>query len=240
MTSLSIGEKIKSLRKEKKLTQTELAKKANISRSYLGDLERNRYNPSIETLNSIADALDSPRSLLIDERENIEDCMKALMRGYCYPSELEQRIIYDSTPEGDNTFLAMYDDYRNIPLVGTVRAGEPILASDNVERYIPVCKMFLDGDRQYFFLRVKGDSMDKEFPEGTLLLIEKMPCVENGTIAVVLIDGNEATVKKVVIKENMITLIPCSNNSEYIPKMYDIKKDQIRIIGRVKQAIKEY
>lgn len=55
---MSIGEKIKSYRKAKKLTQVELAKKSNISRSYLTDIENDRYNPSIETLKSIAKSLE--------------------------------------------------------------------------------------------------------------------------------------------------------------------------------------
>ena len=55
---MSIGEKIKSYRKSKKLTQVELAKKSNISRSYLTDIENDRYNPSIETLKSIAKSLE--------------------------------------------------------------------------------------------------------------------------------------------------------------------------------------
>ncbi|WP_027631928.1 helix-turn-helix domain-containing protein [Clostridium hydrogeniformans] len=54
---MSIGSKIKIIRKENKLTQVELAKKANISRSYLADIENNRYNPSLETLKSLANAL---------------------------------------------------------------------------------------------------------------------------------------------------------------------------------------
>lgn len=54
---MTVGLKIKSLRKEHKLTQSQLAAKANLSRSYLADIERNRYNPSLSTLESIAGAL---------------------------------------------------------------------------------------------------------------------------------------------------------------------------------------
>ena len=62
---MSIGKNIKQYRKDKKLTQLELAKKSNISRSYLGDIENDRYNPSIETLNSIAKSLGIEPSLLL-------------------------------------------------------------------------------------------------------------------------------------------------------------------------------
>jgi len=62
-----IGDNIKAFRKKTKMTQMELAKKANISRSYLADVERNRYNPSFDTLKSIASALNIPVSSLIGE-----------------------------------------------------------------------------------------------------------------------------------------------------------------------------
>lgn len=64
---MSIGKKIKNIRKVNKLTQVELAKKANISRSYLADIENDRYNASVDTLKSIANSLDVKLSELIEE-----------------------------------------------------------------------------------------------------------------------------------------------------------------------------
>jgi transcriptional regulator with XRE-family HTH domain len=64
-----IGDNIKFFRKKAKMTQVELAEKANISRSYLADVERNRYNPSFETLKAIASALNVPISSLIGEED---------------------------------------------------------------------------------------------------------------------------------------------------------------------------
>ncbi|WP_182103750.1 helix-turn-helix domain-containing protein [Niallia taxi] len=66
---MSIGDKIKLHRKNAKLTQVQLAEKANMSRSYLADLERNRYNPSLDTLTAIADALNINLSNLIDDEK---------------------------------------------------------------------------------------------------------------------------------------------------------------------------
>lgn len=65
-----IGENIKKLRKDKGLTQQKLATQSNISRSYLADVENNRYNPSIDTLRSIANALGVQVSELLDANEN--------------------------------------------------------------------------------------------------------------------------------------------------------------------------
>lgn len=69
---MSIGDNIKRLRKEQKLTQIELAKKAQISRSYLADVENDRYNASVETLKSIAAALDCNISDLMGSDSNKE------------------------------------------------------------------------------------------------------------------------------------------------------------------------
>lgn len=66
---MSIGEKIKMHRKKAGLTQVVLAEKANMSRSYLADLERNRYNPSLDTLTAIADALKINVSNLLDDED---------------------------------------------------------------------------------------------------------------------------------------------------------------------------
>lgn len=69
---MSIGENIKRIRKEKGLTQKELADKCNLSRSYLADVERNRYNPSLDTLIVIAKNLDIKVSTLLGENEEFD------------------------------------------------------------------------------------------------------------------------------------------------------------------------
>ncbi|GED35000.1 helix-turn-helix transcriptional regulator [Brevibacillus centrosporus] len=70
---MSIGEKIKSYRKKTGLTQAMLADKANMSRSYLADVERDRYNPSVDTLKAIADALNIPLTQLLDDESSIHN-----------------------------------------------------------------------------------------------------------------------------------------------------------------------
>lgn len=72
---MSIGERIKNLRKERKLTQVELAKKSNISRSYLTDIENNRYNPSVETLKAIANSLEVTLSDILSDEVKENSCL---------------------------------------------------------------------------------------------------------------------------------------------------------------------
>ena len=158
---------------------------------------------------------------------------------YFFDSKYDTKILKEESSTYDVINLNK-SNIINIPIVGSVRAGEPILATENITGYHPTLKNHTCRDKNYFYLRVQGDSMNQEFNDGDLLLIEQTPDVENGSIAVVLIDGMEATVKKVVKNENMITLIPMSTNPKYVPHMYDVIKDEIKIIGRVKEAIKIY
>jgi repressor LexA len=213
-----LGEKVKYLRKSKKMTQQELAEIIGVSQSSIGMIESNKQGASNETLIKLSKAL----NVTLDELMGIDS------------NELkESSAVYDAINKDMSNVI-------NIPIVGIVRAGKPILAQENIEGYLPTLKHFLDNDKDYFYLKVKGDSMDQEFKEGSLLLIEKTPCIENGQIGVVLIDSLEATVKKIVKNDNMITLIPMSNNPIYVPKMFDIQRDEIQIIGVVKQATKIY
>lgn len=67
---MCIGKNIKKYRKDKGLTQNELAKKSNMSRTYLADIENNRYNPSVEILRNIANSLEVPLSSIIDNQSS--------------------------------------------------------------------------------------------------------------------------------------------------------------------------
>jgi transcriptional regulator with XRE-family HTH domain len=68
---LSVGQRLKYWRKQKGYTQAQLAEKANMSRSYVADVERDRYNPSVETLSSIAKALNIPVSNLLEDNQRL-------------------------------------------------------------------------------------------------------------------------------------------------------------------------
>ncbi|QBJ83195.1 helix-turn-helix domain-containing protein [Bacillus subtilis] len=70
---MTVGQRIKAIRKERKLTQVQLADKANLSRSYLADIERDRYNPSLSTLESVAGALGVQVSAIVGEEKLIKE-----------------------------------------------------------------------------------------------------------------------------------------------------------------------
>ena len=117
---------------------------------------------------------------------------------------------------------------RTVPILGVVAAGVPIWAEENFEGYTAT-----DADEHIdFVLRVQGDSMiNARIYNGDFVYVRKQPDVENGEIAVVLVD-NEATVKRVFKYPNMIILRP--ENPAYSEMIYQ-KNDakDIRILGKV-------
>jgi len=119
---------------------------------------------------------------------------------------------------------------KEIPLVGTVAAGLPILAEENIEDYLPVLADTARTDGM-FYLRVSGDSMiNAAILEGDLVLVRPQPFVEQGEIAVVRI-GDEATVKRFFRFANRIELYP--ENPNYKPIVYLEDDEDVRVIGKV-------
>lgn len=124
------------------------------------------------------------------------------------------------------------------PLLGIVRAGLPMYAEENIEGYIPIRQ---DDGAKYFWLRVRGDSMNAAgIDDGDQILVREQPEVENGEIAVVLVNGDEATVKQFRQEGNLVILTPRSMNPIHQPQIYDLKKVPVRIAGRVVECRKVY
>lgn len=124
------------------------------------------------------------------------------------------------------------------PLLGTVRAGLPMYAEENIEGYIPIRQT--DGAK-YFWLTIRGDSMNAAgMNEGDQILVREQPEVENGEIAVVLVNGDEATVKTFRQEGSLVILTPRSANPVHQPQVYDLKRTPVRILGRVIECRKVY
>lgn len=204
------------------IKQVELVEVTGISKSAISQYLSGAFVPKQKNTYKLADALNVDPAWLMGREVNME---KKEVRGEYDKSELIKAVL------GDIVML---------PIVGTIRAGEPILATESVEGYFPMDNSILSSDKNYFFLKVRGNSMNLEFKEGSLLLVEKTPCIENGEIGVVLVNAHEATVKKIVKNDNMITLIPMSSNHTHTPQMINLARQDVEIIGRVKMAIKQY
>lgn len=121
-----------------------------------------------------------------------------------------------------------------IPVLGTIVAGIPIDAIEDILDYEEITpEMASCGE--YFGLKVKGSSMEPRICEGDIVIIRQQPDIESGEIAVVMINGNEATLKKVVKQENGITLIGF-NTAVYEPHFYtyeEVESLPICIAGKL-------
>lgn len=121
---------------------------------------------------------------------------------------------------------------KKIPVVSKISAGLPIYSEENLIDYIYFATNKLNSDKEEFGLKVSGDSMDKIFQDGDIVVVEKDSIVENGQLGVVMINGYNATVKRIRYNGDQIILIPESNNTNHYPQVYD-KDDDVKIIGRV-------
>ncbi|HDP2320727.1 TPA: helix-turn-helix domain-containing protein [Staphylococcus aureus] len=121
---------------------------------------------------------------------------------------------------------------KKIPVVSKISAGMPIYAEENLIDYIYFATKNLSSNKEEFGLQVSGDSMDKLFQEGDVVVVEKDSTVENGQLGVVLVNGYNGTVKRIRYNNDQIILIPESNNPSHYPQVYG-KDDEIKIVGRV-------
>ena len=120
-----------------------------------------------------------------------------------------------------------------IPVLGDVAAGVPIEAVENIVDYEEI-DVALAATGEFFGLRVKGASMAPRILEGDVVIVRKQDDAETGDTAVVLVNGDSATVKKIKKMPEGIQLIP--TNPAYDPMYYtaaEVEALPVRIIGRV-------
>ncbi|MEW6049419.1 MAG: transcriptional repressor LexA [Bacillota bacterium] len=194
---MPIGEKIRALRKDKQLTQRELARRAGVSPQYLCDVECGRVNPSLSALEKIAAGLGLPTVALLTERD---------------PRDLE-------TVE--------------IPVIGSVPAGGPVVTEEAVLDYLPLPRRL--AREGVFALEVSGDSMrDMGIEHGDIVLVRQQPVAEVGQTVIVRVEG-EVTCKRYYPRGNKIRLEPA--NSSFQP--LEFNPDKVEIVGVVTHVIKK-
>lgn len=120
-----------------------------------------------------------------------------------------------------------------IPVLGRVVAGIPIDAIEEIIDYEEIPQAMAKNG-EYFALQIKGNSMEPKFSEGDVVIVRKQEDVDSGDIAIVLVNGNEATVKKLKKFNGGINLIP--TNPDYDVLTYttsEIEKLPVRVLGKV-------
>lgn len=119
-------------------------------------------------------------------------------------------------------------------IYGTIPAGVPMEMIEDIIDTEEIPADMLRGGKQYFGLKIKGDSMSPEYRNGDIIICEKVQNCENGDECVVMVNGDDGTFKKVIKNENGIILQPLNPN--YSPMVYsneDIEKLPVKIIGKI-------
>ena len=123
-----------------------------------------------------------------------------------------------------------------IPVLGKIPAGIPIEMIEDVIDYEDISEEMLKGDREYFGLKVSGDSMTPKYLDGDVLIVQKAEDCESGQDCIVMVNGNDGTFKRVIKNKTSIILQPLNPNYEI--KFYsndEIEKLPIKILGVVKE-----
>ncbi len=203
--------KLKELRENKGMSQAEFAADFGVTQSAVGNWESGSRKPNIDKIKKIADYFNVPVSVLIDDEGNVK------------------KSKTPTSPESRAT---------RIPVYGCVAAGIPIEAIDNFDSTDPddweEIDEHMSKDGEYFALRIKGDSMEPKMSSGDVVIVRKQPDAESGDIAIVCINGDEATCKKIKKTPEGIMLI--SLNPAYEPMFYSKKQVEelpLTILGRV-------
>jgi repressor LexA len=117
---------------------------------------------------------------------------------------------------------------RDVPLLGRIAAGSPILAEEDIEDILPLPTQIVGND-PVFMLRVRGDSMfEAGIHDGDLVVIRRQADADDGDIVAALIDGEEATVKRLRREPGKVTLVPA--NPAYEPMVFT---QGVQLLGRV-------
>lgn len=193
------------LRKREGLSQLELGERLGLTKSTISMYENGRRKPSYEALESIADYFNVSMNFLMGKEER----------------------NFES--------VSLQKTVRRINVLGSVPAGIPTEAVEDIIDWEELPEEMFAGGKEYFGLRVSGDSMWPDILDGDIVIIRKTPTCDSGSIAVVYVNGYDATLKQVKIAEDgSITLQP--RNPNYPPRTYspqEVEELPVSIAGVV-------
>ena len=224
--------RLKKLRDELKLTQKELAEKVNLAQKTLSNYENGRREPDQETLIRIAKFFD----VSIDYLLGYSDTKKP---GLAFMTNSSND---DAVSESVFNYSPVYPvgSMIKIPVLKSININGPAFTADNIIDYVSLPSEDLP-QGEYFGYQAKGDVMNlSHIDDGCVVIIRKQDYVEDGQIGLIIVDDQEPFINRIVNSDDQITLFPHSTNSIHLPKMLDLKKSNVRIIGRIVQSIIRY
>jgi len=184
-------------------------------------ISENGYSPTLEEIKGM---------LKLSAVSTVHQHINALIdKGYIKKADnLARAIEINDETRASHEFI-------EIPLAGTIAAGEPIEAIE-IPETISVPKYLLLGNGKHFGLKVRGDSMQgSSIFDSDTVIVRQQPMVENGEIGVAIINGNEATLKKIYIEKNGFRLQP--TNKEYKPLFVTDLQIRGKVTGLIRNRI---
>lgn len=174
---------------------------------------------------------DSKRAILYLYNYNLSTIIKSNL--YDITKDSRELTAQEKTLTHAPTKIDLPLDFFICPVYGRIAAGEPNWAEECIEGYLPIDPNLMNivNPEECFFLKVNGESMNKVIKNGAFALIRKTDWVENGEIAVVLVNGYDATLKKFTKQDDLIILEPMSDNPNYSTQVYG-KDTEIKVIGK--------
>jgi len=210
-----------------------LTKKQKELFDYLSNyIAKNSISPSFEEMKNAVN---------LKSKSGIHRLITSLeLRGFIKRLKHKARALEITKTLTNNFNNINHDNKLNsieIPLLGSIAAGDPMEAIENPNEFVTVPSTFLSPHNQFFGLKVSGLSMiDKGICDGDIAIIKKTNSVLNGKIAAVLTRDNEITLKIIKIKNNTIHLIPA--NKSYTEKVLNVNEVQIQ--GALTGIIRKY
>ena len=195
MTNIELGKYLKTVREQLGYSTYDVNKLCDISPSYLSLVENGKRRPSAIILKKLA-PIYNLNYLDLYEKAGYIDLIK---------DEKKDKYV---TAEQWLDIDELGNPIAHIPLLGAVKAGYNYLAQENWIGTVDVEKSLVGDGKDYFALKVKGDSMAPVFVEDDIVIIKKQNDCENNEFAVVIINGDEGTLKKIKKTDNGIILQP--------------------------------
>lgn len=197
---------LKYIRSKKNISQQELADKIGVDRSTISRWENEDMDATVEKALQVANVLNVP-----------------------FPEFFSEDLTFDNAE-----IININPDTVMIPVLGVIKADIPIEAQENIIEYIDIPKEWTKGDKQFYGLKVSGDSMYPNYDENDIVIFEKSEDYQkaNSKDCAVMVNGYDATFKKVLIQNENIILQPYNNKYDIaIYNKEQIEELPVRIIG---------
>lgn len=204
--------RLKQLRNERGISQRQLAEFLKVAPSTISMYENGQREPNFEVLESLADFFNVDLNYLLGKTNKTT------------------KIILDSK----------FSKGIKIPVLGTVPAGIPITAVEDIIDYEEIPKSW-ENQGEFFGLKIKGDSMYPTLENGDVVIVKKQSTADNGDTVIVMVNGDDATCKRYERSDTGIMLIP--NNNAYAPAFYTNKEIEtlpLTIIGKVVELRRKF